>query len=578
MKMLDLAQFQKVKEDEKTATMRHKDGHEMTILIAKLPKIHREQLKRLKMAHGGGAQKDDDDLDTSQTTNPRSMLPADLEVSRQMLTNTNPGVNAPAVDAMAENNGSDRPIDQNLGNYKNAAATQGEATQLAIDSANKQRQIDEAKAQAMVPIEQQNQQNEQAFQKNIANAYNDMAYHTDKFANYMRQNPVDPKHFGQSMPIANKVETALGLLLGGFTGGFSGTGNNPAANWLKDQQEKDIAAQIKNQDNEKTVYGAYRDLYGDDRAAILATKSSWNDYMIHKTAELAQKLGTPQAQVGAEQTISKFLSDKQDALTKAAYLIGARRSGGTGVPSMGTNGQQGSQPGVAAPSMDTNGQSQDSKPNGIVYGPENADKDGTYNIQPILKTNAAETFDDLARRAKGDPAAEAKLGKLNDQYVAAGKADAALKGAKEIFYKLYQNTTPGGWAERHLSGPAEAIGATAVPLFGPAIGAAVGGAGLAAESGINGAKTLYNKYTNSPGDQSEFNKERFYNIYKQKLSDILQNALPPQAYESNKAKLSGIIPESTDTKENITSKMKAFEDLIKTSIGPGYLKSSGMAN
>jgi len=55
MKLLDLSKFEKIAEDKNTTRMRHKDGHEMVILHAKLPKIHREQLKRLKMAKGGMA-------------------------------------------------------------------------------------------------------------------------------------------------------------------------------------------------------------------------------------------------------------------------------------------------------------------------------------------------------------------------------------------------------------------------------------------------------------------------------------------------------------------------------------------
>lgn len=51
--MFDLSKFEKISEDKDSTTLRHKDGHEMRILHSYIPKIQKEQLKRLKMAAGG---------------------------------------------------------------------------------------------------------------------------------------------------------------------------------------------------------------------------------------------------------------------------------------------------------------------------------------------------------------------------------------------------------------------------------------------------------------------------------------------------------------------------------------------
>lgn len=51
--MFDLSKFQKIAEDKDSTTLQHKDGHEMKILHSFIPKIQKEQLKRLKMAAGG---------------------------------------------------------------------------------------------------------------------------------------------------------------------------------------------------------------------------------------------------------------------------------------------------------------------------------------------------------------------------------------------------------------------------------------------------------------------------------------------------------------------------------------------
>src|SRR5208282_1298556 len=53
MKGLNLSQFEKVKEDKDNVHMKHKDGHMIIIAVKALPKVQREQIKRLKMAEGG---------------------------------------------------------------------------------------------------------------------------------------------------------------------------------------------------------------------------------------------------------------------------------------------------------------------------------------------------------------------------------------------------------------------------------------------------------------------------------------------------------------------------------------------
>lgn len=52
---MDFRDWTKVKEDKDTCTLRHPKGHTMVIAIKALPKIHQEQIKRLKFAKGGEA-------------------------------------------------------------------------------------------------------------------------------------------------------------------------------------------------------------------------------------------------------------------------------------------------------------------------------------------------------------------------------------------------------------------------------------------------------------------------------------------------------------------------------------------
>lgn len=50
----DLRQFEKIDEDEKTATLKHPKGHTIVIAIKALPKIQQEAIRRLKLSKGGG--------------------------------------------------------------------------------------------------------------------------------------------------------------------------------------------------------------------------------------------------------------------------------------------------------------------------------------------------------------------------------------------------------------------------------------------------------------------------------------------------------------------------------------------
>lgn len=59
---MDLKDWVKTSEDEKTVTMKHPKGHSMTIAIKALPKIQAEQIKRLKLAKGGGVSEQGKDV------------------------------------------------------------------------------------------------------------------------------------------------------------------------------------------------------------------------------------------------------------------------------------------------------------------------------------------------------------------------------------------------------------------------------------------------------------------------------------------------------------------------------------
>src|SRR5580698_1787241 len=59
---MDLKDWKKIKEDDKTVEMKHPKGHTMVIALHMLPPIQREQIKRLPMAEASGGRISDDEV------------------------------------------------------------------------------------------------------------------------------------------------------------------------------------------------------------------------------------------------------------------------------------------------------------------------------------------------------------------------------------------------------------------------------------------------------------------------------------------------------------------------------------
>lgn len=549
MKMLDLAKFEKVKEDKHTTTMRHKDGHEMTILIAKLPKIHREQLKRLKMAEGGSVEAEHEDKADKSAFN---MPPAANTIPENV---PNAQLPSPAADALSAQAQPQLPVDQNLGNPTNAALTQGNAAQLAERAGNLQQQIDTAKAQGTLPLAQQQQKNAVEIQNRQNQTIADMKKHADDFASYLQANPVDPKHYAQSLGTAQKVSTALGLILGGFSGGFSGTGKNPALDFLQSQQDKDIQAQKDRMGQAKTIYGAYHDLYGDENVSTALAKVSMNDKLLADSNVLNQKLATPQSNVANLNLRANLLQKNYELLQKAAFLANQ--------PKGGAPAQSGQNPEMGG----SKGQ--------VKYGPDTSDKTGVYNIEPILAPGAQEQMQNLQRRASaGDPVAVSNLPQAQAQYADAAQRDEMLSQAPALFKALAENATEGGWVHRHIAG-------TSVPGEGivPDVLNTVGQhAGALWNNVVNMNNKVYGSdQQGNPNPRDENRKEEDYNTAKNQLSDYLSKAYPHSTGAERGEKLQGILSDLNSDPENMKKHIKSFEDLVKTGGQYNVLKNEGLA-
>ena len=578
--MLNFSKFQKIADDGKTVTMRHEKGHEMKILLRALRPIEREQIKRLKMAEGGKIQRladgtDDKPLENQPTDsstdqdNQQSQAPAGTHITINAGAQpTQPAQQTPLaqpVQVPQANVPNFAPVPgnvqtSNMANPTGAALTQQQAQTLAQKAGNTQQFIQGVQSQANVPLAQQQQNNAVASAARIDNTVKDFQTHTNDMAKYLSDpKNMDPMSFYEKMSTPGKIGTALGLILGGFKQGFSG-GNNPAMDWLVDQQNKDIAAQKQKADNMRTVWGAYNSLYGNENVSTELAKKSWNDKLAAQANETAAKLGTPQAAVNNQLLQSKLLQDNYDHLQKAAFIADQPMGGGSGGPPAQVMPQE-----QSAPKEKT--------------GPEHADVTGVYNIRGILAPDVDSKLKKLqaAAAAGSDPRAAADLPIVMAQLSDATQRDAMLSQAPELYHALTGNATTGGWVSRNISGGALGTAAAAIPGVGPLLGTAIGTAGSYLGEGINALNTLNNKIY-APEEGSELRKEENYNIAHKQLSDYLRKAYPAAGAGEIESKLQGIIPDKMSDKDNVTKHMKSFEDLVKTGGQYDALERWGMTN
>jgi hypothetical protein len=77
----------------------------------------------------------------------------------------------------------------------------------------------------------------------------------------MNNHPINENHYMENQGAGQKVANALGLILGGFKQGLVG-GSNPAMDFINSQIDRDINAQKARADQQNTIYGAYKNLYG----------------------------------------------------------------------------------------------------------------------------------------------------------------------------------------------------------------------------------------------------------------------------------------------------------------------------
>lgn len=207
----------------------------------------------------------------------------------------------------------------------------GKAFNQGQRAISEQQAVDTHKAAANADVLQNDVQARQnldsQFQKNLQ----DNQQHQQQFMQDYMNNHINPNHYQESLSSGQKVQNAIGLLLG-IGGGPMG---NQAAKYINEQIDRDIRAQESRLGQQKTLLEANHNLYGDIISGNAATRINMNDIMDHKIQLAAAKLGTPQAKAAADAQHAQFTMQNAALLQQNAIrqtvMQAATQNGGRGL-------------------------------------------------------------------------------------------------------------------------------------------------------------------------------------------------------------------------------------------------------
>lgn len=406
------------------------------------------------------------------------------------------------------------------------------AAKLEQKAIQQQVPIDIQKARELNQNEQEYLDRTNAAAQNAANNVNELKNHADETAAAIQGGLIDPKRFQNNMTDSEKVKTTIGLMLGGLGVPFGG--HNYAYEFLNKQIDRDIDAQKSRHEQQKTIWGAYHALYGDQVVANNMTKVAALDNLTHQTNQVAAQLGTAQAKQNANSFAAKAALERNQLLINSAGRLGTLQAGG------GAPGQ------TAAPG---------------TPGAMSAPKEKRQLEEGILHPGSERMFQGL----QYTPKAKDLLPEITRQFTQAQQADKALGSVNETFLSLWKAANEGdvgGRVHRTLNPHSiAAIGAGLGSFAGPP-GAAIG-AGIGEGIG-QGAQQMTNTDMN-----------RRYDSEQSKLKGYISAALKGTNIGSHD--IDDIVdknsPEYGDTPKTMAKKLKTIREFIKNHTETSLLKT-----
>jgi hypothetical protein len=389
----------------------------------------------------------------------------------------------------------------------------------------------------------------------------DVKKHTDDFANYMAKNPNDPHAFQNNMSAPQRVNTGIALFLGGFKSGLVG-GSNPAMDFLNQQIDRDIAGQKERANQQRTVWGAYHDLYGDSVAANSLAKASMIDMYNHKITQQAAQLGTPTAIANAMAAKAELSIKREQELKNAVTDLSAHPGQHSAPVHPPTGQEQAPGPGAMAPKpvgvddayrnagvdpkapdRDAQLQAQGRDPQKYLAnyvamagrnGPSQASQQHSPQLQDehILSPTADKDFE----RMQFNPTKDKNYDSIRQQKTSAALADKALDTINTLYPEMAKSTGgESGFIRRQLG---QTIGH--VPFLGQA------GEGIS------------NALTRTPENISyESNKSQIVGAVRGALQGNVSEDLLDKTVNTN-------LPETDDTPEIIKKKHEALKEFIRS--------------
>lgn len=317
---LNLSKMKKIGGDKHSSTFMHPSGHHMVIAHSGVSALQRKQLEQMpiqKLAEGtpDGPVEPMHDQDAGPQPSVPPMDPAGTEQNPGPTEPQSPEESAPAPEAPAQP----------------PAAVPGpgyaEAYQQGQRGISEQQSVDTAKSQANVGIQEKELTDRQKLQNEFTTQLQGFTQHHQRLMADYAAGHIDPKHYTENMTSGQKVATAIGLFLGGFSTPFTHQGN-PAMDFLNKQIDRDIASQQEGLDQKKTLLGANQALFHDQLLAQQQTRIAMNDIYDHKIQLEAAKLGTPQAKANADMAHAKFAMENVSLLQQSAMRAAALKGGG----------------------------------------------------------------------------------------------------------------------------------------------------------------------------------------------------------------------------------------------------------
>ena len=156
------------------------------------------------------------------------------------------------------------------------------------------------------------------------NLEKDVAARTKKFEDqrneivkYLDNTPVDANRYYNSHTDGGKVQLAIGLFLGGFGGGLTGTSNS-ALDFLNKQINNDIQSQLDSRKSKETLLGQLERQYGNQTQAMQVLQSTLQTRLANQINRAALASGDKLALARAQQVTAQLMQQANPPLQAMA--------------------------------------------------------------------------------------------------------------------------------------------------------------------------------------------------------------------------------------------------------------------